>query len=57
MSEVLWNVRLLDPETGEATERRVITIDGDTVTAIDEVDGDPPPRAPGISAARRSCPA
>ena len=51
MTEVLWNVRLFDPATGEATERRVITIDGDTITSIDDVHGDPPPGARDLGGA------
>ena len=39
---VLWNVRLYDPRTGEATERRSIKIEQDTITAIGEAAGDPP---------------
>jgi imidazolonepropionase-like amidohydrolase len=39
MSEVLWNVRLLDLEAGGATERRAITIDGGLVTGIDKAEG------------------
>ena len=35
MSEVLWNVRLLDLEAGVAAERKAVTIDGGLVTAID----------------------
>jgi imidazolonepropionase-like amidohydrolase len=51
MTEVLWNVRLFDPATGEATERRVITIDEDTITAIDRADGAPPPGARDLGGA------
>ena len=42
MTTVLWNGRLFDPETGEATERRAITIEGDTIAAIDDAVGHPP---------------
>jgi len=45
MSEVLWNVRLLDLEAGVATERKALTIDGGLVTAIDDAAGEPPARA------------
>ena len=46
MSIVLWNGRLFDPAAGEATERQVITIDGDTITSVGDVDGDPPTGRP-----------
>ncbi len=39
---VLWNVRVFDPATGEAAERRSITIDADTITAIGDASGQPP---------------
>ncbi len=42
MSEVLWNVRLYDPATDEATDGRVITIEDDTITAVGAVEGSPP---------------
>jgi imidazolonepropionase-like amidohydrolase len=42
MSEVLWNVRLLDLESGVGTERKAVTIDGGLVTAIDDATGAPP---------------
>jgi imidazolonepropionase-like amidohydrolase len=42
VTTVLWNGRLFDPETGEATERRAITIEGDTIAAIDDAVGHPP---------------
>jgi imidazolonepropionase-like amidohydrolase len=42
VTEVLWDVRLYDPETGDAAERRMITLRGDEVLAIDEAVGDPP---------------
>jgi imidazolonepropionase-like amidohydrolase len=42
VTEVLWNVRLYDPATGEATDDCVITIDGDTITQVGAVDGTPP---------------
>ena len=42
MTEVLWNGRVVDPESGGSTERRSITIDGDTIVAIDEAVGDAP---------------
>ena len=43
---VLWNVRVFDPATGEAAERRSITIDADTITAIGDASGQPPDGAP-----------
>lgn len=42
MSEVLWDIRLFDPETGTATENQTITFDGDTVVAIGDAVGEPP---------------
>jgi imidazolonepropionase-like amidohydrolase len=42
VTEVLWDGRVVDPESGGTTERRSITIDGDTIVAIDEAVGDPP---------------
>lgn len=42
MTEVLWDCRLFDPEVGEATERRVITLQGDAIIAIDEALGEAP---------------
>ena len=39
VSEVLWNVRLLDLEAGRATERRAITVDDGRVAAIDAAEG------------------
>ena len=42
MTEILWDVRLYDPDTGEATERRVITLEGDTITLIGEAIGEAP---------------
>ena len=51
MTEVLWNGRVFDPETGETTERRVITIEGDTIVSVDEVAGDPPDGAHDLAGA------
>jgi imidazolonepropionase-like amidohydrolase len=51
MTEVLWDVRLFDPATGEAAERQVITLAGDTIASIDEVAGDPPPGARDLGGA------
>ncbi|MEA2653009.1 MAG: hypothetical protein QOI37_236, partial [Chloroflexota bacterium] len=39
MSQLLWNVRLLDPEAGTATERRALTVEDGRVTAIDDAAG------------------
>ncbi len=41
MSDVLWNVRLLDLEAGIATERKTLTIEDGLVTAIDDAAGEP----------------
>jgi len=51
MSEVLWNVRLLDPEAGVATERRALTIDAGLVTRIDDADGTMPAGARDLGGA------
>ena len=51
MTEVLWDCRVFDPETAEATERRVITLEGDSVASIDDVAGDPPEGAHDLSGA------
>jgi imidazolonepropionase-like amidohydrolase len=51
MSDVLWNVRLLDVEAGNATERRALTIDGGLVTAIDDASGPPPAGARDLEGA------
>ena len=56
MSEVLWNVRLLDLEAGSATERRAVTIDDGLVTAIDDADGPAAGRRPRPRRAPRCCP-
>jgi imidazolonepropionase-like amidohydrolase len=48
---VLWDARVYDPATGEATERRAITIDEDTITAIDEAAGDRPASARDLGGA------
>jgi imidazolonepropionase-like amidohydrolase len=42
VSEVLWNVRLLDPEAGVAVERRAVTIDDGAFSAIDDAQGPVP---------------
>jgi len=45
VSQVLWNVRLLDLEAGIATERRALTIDDGRISAIDDAAGELPPEA------------
>ena len=42
MSEVLWNVTLLDLDAGIAIERRALTIDDGRVTAIEDADSPMP---------------
>ena len=42
MTEVLWDVRLFDPDTGTATEHQAIEFHGDTVVGIREAVGEPP---------------
>ncbi|HET9084960.1 MAG TPA: amidohydrolase family protein [Candidatus Limnocylindrales bacterium] len=42
MTEVLWDVRVFDPEAGTAAERQAITFEGDTVVAIADAVGEPP---------------
>ena len=51
MTEVLWNGRIFDPETGEAAERRAITFDGDAIVSIDDAVGDPPEGAHDLDGA------
>ncbi len=51
MTEVLWNGRIFDPETGEAAEQRVITFDGDAIVSIDDAVGDPPEGAHDLDGA------
>jgi imidazolonepropionase-like amidohydrolase len=51
VSQLLWNVRLLDPEAGTATERRALTTDGGRVTAIDDADGPLPDGARDLDGA------
>lgn len=51
MTEVLWDCRLFDPEVGEATERRVITLQGDAIIAIDEALGEAPDGAHDLGGA------
>jgi imidazolonepropionase-like amidohydrolase len=48
---VLWDGRVVDPATGSATEHRAITLDGDTITAIDDAVGEPPEGAHDLDGA------
>ena len=51
MSQVLWNVRLLDFDSGRGMERRALTIDDGLVTAIDDADGALPANARDLDGA------
>jgi imidazolonepropionase-like amidohydrolase len=51
LTEVLWNGRVFDPESGDATEGRAITIEADTIVAIDAAVGDPPEEARDLAGA------
>jgi imidazolonepropionase-like amidohydrolase len=51
VTEVLWDVRIVDVEGGSATERRVITIEGAQIASIDDVDGTPPEGARDLDGA------
>lgn len=51
MTEILWDGRIFDPETGTATERRAITIEADTIVAIEAAAGDPPDGAHDLAGA------
>jgi imidazolonepropionase-like amidohydrolase len=51
VTEVLWDARVYDPDTGAATERRAITFDGDAVIAIGEAAGPPPAEAHDLGGA------
>jgi imidazolonepropionase-like amidohydrolase len=51
VSLVLWNVRVLDLETGTALERRAITLDGGQIAAIDDAAGPLPPGARDLDGA------
>src|SRR5689334_23732386 len=51
VTEVLWDVRLFDPETGIATEHQVVTFDGDAVASIDDAVGKPPHGAHDLAGA------
>jgi imidazolonepropionase-like amidohydrolase len=51
LTEILWDGRIFDPETGTATERRAITIEADTIVAIEAAAGDPPDGAHDLAGA------
>jgi imidazolonepropionase-like amidohydrolase len=51
VTEVLWDARLVDLETGSATERRVITIEGDRIASIGDINGTPPDDARDLGGA------
>ena len=51
MSEVLWDIRSLDPGTGTATEHQTITFEGDTVAAIGDAVGEAPDGAHDLGGA------
>jgi imidazolonepropionase-like amidohydrolase len=42
VTEVLWDVRVIDLGAGSATERRVITIEDERIASIGEAEGSPP---------------
>ena len=51
MSEVLWDIRWLDPGTGTATEHQTISFEGDTVAAIGDAVGVAPEGAHDLAGA------
>jgi len=51
VSEVLWDIRWLDPGTGTATEHQTITFKGDTVAAIGDAVGEAPEGAHDLAGA------
>ena len=51
MSEVLWDIRWLDPGTGTATEHQTITFEGDKVAAIGDAVGEAPEGAHDLAGA------
>ena len=51
MSEVLWDIRRLDPGTGTATEHQTIIFEGDTVAAIGDAVGEAPEGAHDLAGA------
>jgi imidazolonepropionase-like amidohydrolase len=51
VTQVLWDVRIVDVEDGSATERRVITIEGERIVTIGDVDETPPDGARDLGGA------
>jgi imidazolonepropionase-like amidohydrolase len=51
VTEVLWDVRIVDVESGSATERQVITIDEDRIASIGDAEGTPPDGARDLGGA------
>jgi len=51
VSEVLWDIRWLDPGTRTATEHQTITFEGDTVAAIGDAVGEAPEGAHDLAGA------
>jgi len=51
VSEVLWDIRWLDPGTGTATEHQTIIFEGDTVAAIGDAVGEAPEGAHDLAGA------
>ena len=51
MSEVLWDIRWLDPGTRTATEHQTITFEGDKVAAIGDAVGEAPEGAHDLAGA------
>lgn len=51
MTEVLWNARVLDVETGSASDRRVLRIDDGRISAIEDAAGPPPSGARDLGGA------
>jgi imidazolonepropionase-like amidohydrolase len=51
VTEVLWDARIVDVDSGSATECRVITIEGDRIASISDVEGTPPAAARDMAGA------
>jgi imidazolonepropionase-like amidohydrolase len=51
VTEVLWDARIVDVDSGSATECRVITIEGDRIASIGDVEGTPPAAARDMAGA------
>jgi imidazolonepropionase-like amidohydrolase len=51
VTEVLWDARIVDVDSGSATEGRVITIEGDRIASIGDVEGTPPAAARDMAGA------